>query len=114
MCQNRTVTLQMRSDACNQHRITGGALDGPKRISLRKFCKRIAGGAPIINPIRRDFIPNWTHRVSPFGNLIARLAFSRGAAGLNLPPREVHLEANLTLIAKQFRLAGHAALPARG
>jgi len=34
--------------------------------------------------IRRDFIPNWTNRVSPFGNLIAWLAFSRGAAGLRL------------------------------
>ena len=40
---------QIVSGACNQPG-NEGALEAPKRISLRKFFKRIASGAPLANP----------------------------------------------------------------
>jgi hypothetical protein len=35
-----------------------GALEAPKRISLRKFFKRIASGAPLVDPDETELIPN--------------------------------------------------------
>jgi hypothetical protein len=77
--------LQLVSGACNQQRNTKAPLRRRREFPFGNSSRGSPAALRSLIRIRRDFIPNWTNQASPLGNLIAWLAFSRGAAGRHLP-----------------------------